>query len=187
MDAMKSIRKWSIILHRDLGFFFIATTLVYGISGIALNHINDWNPNYSVDVKEFKTNIDLNKNNNSKENVLKLLDEIYNRDAYRKHYYPDEQTIKIFLDGGSSIVVDLESGQGRMEILSKRLLFYEVNYLHYNPNAWWKWFSDSYAISLILFAITSFFMVKGRKGIWGRGGIYALLGLIIPILIYLFA
>jgi len=183
---MKSIRKWSRILHRDFGYFFIATTLIYGLSGIALNHITDWNPNYSVDVKEFRTDLDLSKKQDSKENVLKLLDRIYDRRAYRKHYYPDDRTLKIFLDGGSSALVDLRSGEGKLEILSKRFLFYEVNYLHYNPNVWWKWFSDSYAVALILFAITSFFMVRGRKGVWGRGGIYALIGLIIPILIYLF-
>ena len=61
-------------------------------------------------------------------------------------------------------------------------MFYEVNYLHYNPNDWWMWFSDIFAAALIFLAITSFFMVKGKKGATGRGGIYIALGFIIPII-----
>ena len=44
------------------------------------------------------------------------------------------------------------------------------------------WFSDIFAVALILFAVTSFFMVKGKKGILGRGGIYTALGFIVPLL-----
>ena len=63
------------------------------------------------------------------------------------------------------------------------LFFYEVNYLHYNPNIWWTWFSDIFSISLIFFAISSFFMVKGKKGAWGLGGVYMIFGIIIPIVL----
>ncbi|WP_217633406.1 PepSY-associated TM helix domain-containing protein [Lutibacter oricola] len=179
---MKTLRKWSRILHRDIGYFFIGTTLIYAISGIALNHMSDWNPNYSVSLKEFNTSINLNNNSNTKENVLLLLDNIDSRKNYKKHYFPNENKIKIFLKGGSSVVVNINSGNGVTEYLKKRPLFFEVNYLHYNPNNIWKWFSDAFAAALILFAITSFFMVKGKKGITGRGGIYTALGFLIPIL-----
>ncbi len=182
---MKGLRKWSRILHRDIGYFFIGTTLIYAISGIALNHIGDWNPNYSVHTENFTTGLDLRKTGNETDNVLELCDFVDSRDNYKKHYYPDDETIKIFLSGGSSVIVDLNSGEGSSEILSKRILFYEVNLLHYNPHDIWKWFSDVFAGALILFAITSFFMVRGKKGIVGRGGIYAALGIIIPIVLYL--
>ena len=86
------------------------------------------------------------------------------------------------MDGGSSIMVDLDKGYGRAEYLKKRPVFYSVNYLHYNPNNWWKWFSDIYAVALILFAVTPIFMVRGKKGITGIGGIYTILGILIPIL-----
>ncbi len=179
---MKQVRKWSRILHRDIGFFFIGMSLIYGLSGIALNHLNDWNPNYSVEIQEFNTSIDLSKTPVIEENILKLLDEINYKGEYKKHYYPDRGTIKIFLDGGSSILVNINRGYGKAEYLKKRPVFYSVNYLHYNPNDWWMWFSDIFAGALILFALTSLFMVRGKKGITGRGGIYAALGIIIPIL-----
>ena len=182
---MKKIRKWSRILHRDIGFFFIGTSIIYALSGIALNHMNDWNPNYSVQVKQFNTGIDLSKSAGTEENILHLLEEINYKGEYKKHYYPDNSTIKVFLDGGSSIMVNLNNGFGRAEYLKKRPLFYSVNYLHYNPNNWWMWFSDIYAVALIFLAISSFFMVRGKKGIAGIGGIYTLLGIIFPVLFLL--
>ncbi|MBN1650373.1 MAG: PepSY-associated TM helix domain-containing protein [Bacteroidales bacterium] len=183
---MKMLRKWSRILHRDIGFFFIGTTLIYGLSGIALNHLNDWNPNYSVEVMDFQTQISLEKNAAIQKHILELLGEIAPKDTYKQHYYPQSNQIKIFLSGGSSVLVNLETGKGQAEFLKKRPVFYESNYLHYNPNSWWKWFSDIYAGALILFAITSFFMVRGKNGIWGWGGIYTLLGILIPLLFLFF-
>ncbi len=182
---MKKLRKWSRILHRDIGYFFIGTTLIYGLSGIALNHINDWNPNYTIEVDRFKTQISLHKSDDLEENITQFLNEVAPKETYKKHYYPQDDVIKIFLKGGSSIVVNTNSGKGRAEYLKKRLVFYEVNFLHYNPNKWWMWFSDIFAGALILFAVTSLFMVKGKKGITGRGGVYTALGILIP-LIFLF-
>lgn len=184
--SMKWLRKWSRILHRDIGYFFIFTSLIYGISGIALNHMSDWNPNYSVEIKDFETSLMLSNNANVKNNILKLLDEIDDRDNYKKHYYPNDNKLKIFLKGGSSIMVNINSGKGMAEYLKRRPIFYESNFLHYNPNRLWTWFSDAFAAALILFAITSLFMVKGKKGIRGRGGIYLALGIIIPIVFLMF-
>jgi len=179
---MKTLRKWSRILHRDIGFFFIGASFVYGLSGIALNHLNDWNPNYSVEREFFTSSIDLSQNDKTQKQVEKLVSQFDEVNNLRKFYYPNPETIKIFLKGGSSIVVNIKTGEGQAEFLKKRMLFYQVNFLHYNPNYWWTWFSDIFAAALILFSITSLFMVRGKKGIVGRGGIYALAGIIIPVL-----
>ncbi len=179
---MKALRKWSRILHRDIGYFFIGTTLIYALSGIALNHMHDWNPNYKVEVDRFQTDLSLTKNSDLDNNIKSLLAEVAPKTTYKKYYYPDEDVIKIFLKGGSSVMVNTNTGEGRAEFLKKRAVFYEANYLHYNPHSWWMWFSDIFAVALILFAVTSFFMVKGKKGILGRGGIYTALGFIVPLL-----
>lgn len=183
---MKLLRKWSRIIHRDLGYFLIGTSLIYALSGIALNHLKDWNPSYSVDKIEITTDVDLTKGNTSKEAVIEFLAEYNYSKDYKSHYYPEENYIKIFLGGGSSIVINTESGKGRGEILNKRLIFYDVNFLHYNPNKWWMWFSDFYAGGLIVLVLSAFFIVRGKKGVWGRGGIYIVLGIIIPILFLIF-
>jgi len=183
---MKQLRKWSRILHRDIGFFFIGTTILYGLSGIALNHMSDWNPNYTVELKNFKTSVNLQKTSNPKNNILKFLDEVDKRENYKKHYYPNPNNLKIFLKGGSSIIVNITTGKGTAEYLKRRAIFYEANFLHYNPNRIWTWFSDAFSASLILFAMTSFFMVKGKYGIKGRGGIYTLIGILIPLLFLIY-
>ena len=183
---MKILRKWSRLLHRNIGFFFIGATIIYGLSGIALNHLNDWNPNYSVTIDEFNTELNLKKSGDLEENILKLLDDIDDRDNYKKHYFPESNYLKIFLRGGSSVIVNTDTGDGYAEYLRKRAIFYDVNYLHYNPHNWWMWFSDIFAGALIFLAITSIFMVRGKKGAFGRGGIYIALGIIIPILFLIF-
>jgi uncharacterized protein len=184
---MKQIRKWSRIIHRDFGYLFFGATLVYALSGIALNHLSDWNPNYSVEVVEFETTLNLRKSKQIEENIGLLLDEIADRDEYKKHYYPSDQELKIFLSGGSSVMVDLQRGTGYAEFLRKRPLFYQVNYLHYNPQKWWAWFSDIFAGALIILAITGLVMVKGKKGITGRGAWMTALGIIVPLLFLLFS
>ncbi len=184
---MKQIRKWSRIIHRDFGYLFFGATLVYALSGIALNHLSDWNPNYSVEVVEFETTLNLRKSKQIEENIGLLLDEIADRDEYKKHYYPSDQELKIFLSGGSSVMVDLQRGTGYAEFLRKRPLFYQVNYLHYNPQKWWTWFSDIFAGALIILAITGLVMVKGKKGITGRGAWMTALGIIVPLLFLLFS
>ncbi|MCH8231363.1 MAG: PepSY-associated TM helix domain-containing protein [Bacteroidetes bacterium] len=51
----------------------------------------------------------------------------------------------------------------------------------------WMWFSDIYAAALIFQALTSFFIVMGKKGVADRGAIYIALGFIIPILFLIFS
>ncbi|MFT6900575.1 MAG: hypothetical protein ACJAXS_000745 [Colwellia sp.] len=39
-------------LHRDIGYLCIGLAIVFAISGIALNHVGDWDPNYIVERTE---------------------------------------------------------------------------------------------------------------------------------------
>lgn len=42
-------RKLFRTLHRDIGYTAAALTIAYAISGVAVNHIADWNPSYAFD------------------------------------------------------------------------------------------------------------------------------------------
>ncbi|RZL30371.1 MAG: hypothetical protein EOP00_36540 [Pedobacter sp.] len=44
-------RKANILIHRYLSYYFFGLTAVYAISGFAVNHIEDWNPNYIINKK----------------------------------------------------------------------------------------------------------------------------------------
>lgn len=185
---MKQFRKWSRILHRDIGFFFVGASIVFGISGIALNHLKDWNPNFNVTVERNTTNLDLSKAKVSKNKVLQLLKDIDAKDDFKSYNFVERGTIlRIYLSGRSSVTVRPLTGEVIAEYVKKRPIFYQVNFLHYNPNKWWMWFSDIFAGSLIFLAISSIFIVRGKKGAFGRGGIYIILGIIIPILFLIFS
>ena len=41
-------RKLIIATHRDVGYFFAGLTVIYAVSRVAVNHIDDWNPNYVI-------------------------------------------------------------------------------------------------------------------------------------------
>lgn len=184
---MKQLRKWSRILHRDIGYFFVGASIIYGISGIALNHMKDWDPNYVVDIERTTTEKDLSKENISKEKVIDFLTEFDAEDDFKSYNFVEGGDIlRIYLSGRSSVTVRPSTGEVMAEFVKKRAVFYETNYLHYNPNNWWMWFSDIFAGSLIFLAISSIFIVRGKKGAWGRGGIYIALGIIIPILFLIF-
>ena len=42
------LRRLIIATHRDVGYFFAGLTVIYAVSGVAVNHIDDWNPNYVI-------------------------------------------------------------------------------------------------------------------------------------------
>ena len=114
-----------------------------------------------------------------------ILKQINQQDNYRKYYFPSADELKVFMNGGGSVVVNLSSGKLLFENLKKRPIFYEVNLLHYNPGKLWTWFSDFYCVSLMLLAISGLFILKGKNGITRRGAWLTAAGIIVPILFLL--
>jgi uncharacterized protein len=181
-------RAWNKVLHRDLGYLIFGMCIIYGISGIALNHRNDWNPNYIIRNYSFSLGRSMDRekiNNDSIRNIIQLLDENPN---FKKYYFPSSNTLRIFITSGS-ITLNLRTGEGTIETIRKRPIFKELNFLHYNNiKHAWTWFADLFGISLVFIAISGLFMVRGNKGITGRGAWLTLIGILIPLfflLIYL--
>lgn len=178
-----TFRKWSRIIHRDVSFLFAGMILIYALSGILMNHRKDLNPHYSVSVQEFKVTQDLrDKTKVDKALVLELLEPLGESGNYTKHYFPNGEHLKVFLKGGSNLMVNIQTGDAVYERLERRFLLSDMVRLHYNPGRWWTTFSDVFAVSLILITLTGMVMVKGSKGFWGRGGILFIIGILIPIL-----
>ncbi len=178
-------RKLNRILHRDLGYFFFGMTVIYALSGIALNHIDDWNPSYSIETQKVQLhNIPDNKSQVNRDYAREVAAEFGEADHFKNYYFPEANTMKVFLDDGS-ITLNLKDGSGKLEKSSRRPVFYEVNWLHYNPNNWWTWFSDIYAGGLIIIAVTGLFILRGKQGIKGRGAWLTAAGVLLPILFLL--
>jgi hypothetical protein len=102
------------------------------------------------------------------------------KSEFKASYFPSGNKATIFINGGYVLV--FTSGQGVIERISKRPVFYQFNFLHYNPGRWWKYFSDIYCVALILVTITGLLLVKGRNGITKRGAILTLIGIVLPLL-----
>lgn len=181
-----AIRKWFRIIHRDLSFLFTGVIIVYAVSGIALNHKRTFNADYKITRSELQLQSHFPQTQKvSKEQALEFLKPINEEDAYMKHYYSGEQQLKIFLKGGSSLVIDMNNGKAVYESVKKRPILSWFSRLHYNPARWWTWFSDIFAVSLLIIALTGLLMNKGKNGIMGRGGIELIIGILIP-MIFLF-
>ncbi len=180
------IRKWSRIIHRDLSFFFTGAILIYAISGIIMNHRDSINPHYSVALNSFVLVKKLPPQNEiSKEDVIEILTNLDEADSYTKHYFPEKNILKVFIKGGSSLVVDIDTHTATFEKLTKRPILSFITKLHYNPGRWWTLFADLFAFSLLIITLSGLIMLKGRKGLSGRGGVELIAGMLVPLLFLL--
>ena len=176
------LRKWNRIIHRDLGYVFFGMSIIYGLSGIALNHLDDWNPDYIIRTYEMVLQELPDAEAVSREQAIGLVEEIGGDYRYRSHFFPGENTLKIFLSQGSA-TIDMQTGYTYLEVIRKRPVFREVNFLHYNkPKRLWTWYSDAFALALIFMAATGLFMIRGKKGITGRGAWLTAAGILIPVI-----
>ena len=167
-----ALRRWSRTLHRDLSYFFAGMVLIYALSGIAMNHRDTFNPNYSVSQTRLTLPAPLPEREAfSRADAEALLERAGVGEGYVKHYFPDGHTLKIFLEGGSSLVADIRSGEAVVERLTRRPVWSALTKLHYNPGSWWTAFADIFGGGLILITLTGLVIVKGPKGLRGRGGI----------------
>jgi len=186
-NSLRIFRKWNRIVHRDFGYFFFGLTIIYCLSGIALNHKKrGWNPNYKITYQEIAIKDSISKQSVNDDWVMSLLKKYHEADHYKKYFFPDNNTLKIFIDNGS-VSINMESKEGYIEKISKRPVLFEINFLHYNPGKWWMWFSDIFCIGMIVIAISGLFIIAKSKNSLSRRGIWFILaGFIVPVLALIF-
>ena len=179
-------RRWFRVIHRDLSFFFAGIVIVYAVSGLALNHKRNFNADYRITRAELQLNGTFpHLSQITQPEVEGYLKQIGEEQAYMKHYYFGEKQMKVFLKGGSSLEVDMNTGWAVYESVKKRTVLSAFTRLHYNPGRWWTWFSDMFAVALLVITFTGLFVNRGRTGLWGRGGLEMAIGILIPILLLL--
>ena len=180
------LRKLNNVLHRDLGYLFFGMCLIYAISGVALNHLRDFNPNYVIKKYDITMSEKKGREEITKEWIESELVDLDLKNEYKKHYFPANSTLKVFLNHGN-MEVNLETGTGVLETIRKRPILNEFNFLHYNPGVLWKWFSDIFCVALLIIAVSGLFVIKsGKNSIKGwRGAGYTAVGVIIPLILFL--
>ena len=174
------LRRLIIATHRDVGYFFAGLTVLYAISGIAVNHVEDWNPNYVLRAET--RHVGQLPDGDHHE----LADEVLRRMAVTEEpksvVRMSPRLIKVFLDG-RTLTVTLPEGRVYDEQARRRGGFFELNYLHLNHGkGFWTWFADLYAAGLLVLACTGIFIISGRKGLGGRGLWLLLAGLSVPVI-----
>ena len=184
---VKPLRRWNNVLHRDIGYLCVGMTLIYAISGIVLNHFKSGDfqhPDFGLSTTNL--NVTLPKDGRIDQTyVWSVLDQVKEKEHY-KSYITGEGYVQIFLTKGF-IYVDLKTGEAQMEKKTTRYVIKEMNLLHYNSlKKWYTWFSDLYAVGLIVLAITGLFVLRGKNGIVGRGAWLTAIGIIIPALFLMF-
>ncbi len=181
MGMMKTNwRKWNNILHRDLGYLAVGLTIIYSVSGIAVNHVQDWNPNYKIRQVPVRTTPLKEKP------VEKLISEVLSTmniaEKPESHFRPSPGELHLFFKN-KTLKLNTEQGVGEWEIVEKRPLLFEFNYLHLNhAKKWWTYFADLYAIVLLFLAISGLFVLRGKNGLAGRGKWLTAIGILIPII-----
>lgn len=171
-------RPWLRAIHRDVGYLAVGLTIIYAVSGLAINHLDDWDPNFTTYTRERAiAPIAADAPDDAAvEQARAALGLGPPRSTYRAgdelHLEYDDRKLVIYGDTG--LVVE----QGR----EARFFLRVANWLHYNRGKKaWTYIADAYAVLLLYLAVSGLFMIKGKKGLRWRGAALLALGAAVPI------
>ncbi len=174
------VRPWLRALHRDLGYLAVGLTIVYALSGLAVNHIEDWDPNFHNYDATHQLTPPLP--NDDPAIAALLLQTLAIEQPAREVYRSDADELTVELDG-RSFHINTRSGHVLESGQRPRWLLRAANWLHLNRGKKaWTYIADGYAAGLLLLAGTGLFMLPGRKGLVGRSGVLVALGVAIPVI-----
>ncbi|MBI5507935.1 MAG: hypothetical protein HY903_04170 [Deltaproteobacteria bacterium] len=172
-------RRLNNALHRDLGYLVSALTVAYALSGLAVNHTHQWNPNYQVSRYERSFSLTgIAPGEDVAANIATALGLASPNEVFRAG--PDHY--QLFYNG-RTVDAHVQTGIARFEEPHERPLLRDFNYLHLNhPKGVWTYVADVYAVLLAMLAVTGLFVLRGRCGFSGRGKWWFAAGLAAPTL-----
>lgn len=171
----KSLTYWLRVIHRDLGYLMVGICIIYGVSGMLLNHMNGKDPSFKSTFAELALDKGLDAGQ-----VKAFWDADSSLPVLKRILPIDSDHFRLMLEGGVG-VYNSATGVIEYEVHEKRPVVYWFNRLHYNRVNGWSFMGDFFAVSLIFFAVSGLFMVKGKNGLMGRGKWLLLLGILIPV------
>lgn len=173
-------RRVNHALHRDIGYLCVGLTLIYAISGIAVNHISPkFNPSYSIEKSKAQVSLLPSGSSPDMAFIQKILKELEEEGRYKNAALISPGMIRIFVEGNT---LDLEMATGRviMEKTTRKPLLYQANYLHLNKaKGSWTWLADIYGSALFLLALTGMLMIRGKRKV--RSLLLTLIGFLVPL------
>jgi hypothetical protein len=174
------LRSWLRALHRDAGYLAVGLTVVYALSGLAVNHIAAWDPNFHSYERVHELGGPLPADDAAA--AAKVLGALGIQTPPQEVYRASPDRLDITLDR-RSLHVDTRSGRVVDEGQKPRVLLRAANWLHLNRGKKaWSYIADGYAVFLLFLATSGMFMLPGRRGIVGRGALLVAAGAAVPIL-----
>jgi hypothetical protein len=171
-------RPWIRALHRDAGYFVVGLTIIYALSGLAVNHIADWDPSFHQIDRTHQLAGPFPEDDDAAARFV--LDRLQVKEPAKEVYRVDDQQLDVVLDE-RTFHVDTASGKVVEEGQDPRFFLRLANWLHLNRGKKaWTIVADSYAVLLLYLAISGLFMLPGKKGLLGRGALIALIGAAVP-------
>jgi hypothetical protein len=167
-------------LHRDFGYTAVGLTFIYAFSGLAVNHIGDWDPSFQNYTAEHELGPIPSADDDAiaKLAAARLGIKKEPTDVYRAS--PTELDITF---DKRSLHVNPETGHIDEEGQKPRFFLRLANWLHLNRGKKaWRYVADTYAAALLFLATSGMFMIAGKKGLVGRGAFFVLVGAAIPTL-----
>ena len=178
---MKTKQYWYRLLHRDLGYFYLGLILCFSISGIALNHRDSFDSqSYVFENKKIQLEVT---------DSLKIPSEDYLKSVLTPQVDSDFRGARIEKDKArvyfkdAFAFVNLKSGEAEVEFFRTIPVLGHMSILHKSMDKWWVWFSDIFALALIVISITGVLLSRGKYSFKRRGWILTTVGLLFPIII----
>lgn len=167
--------------HRDLGYLFFTLTVLYAVSGVAVNHVADWNPSYATTQAEVEVpglaGLDTDQMEKRVVEVLRL-----DPAEVKGRHRPSRSRFIVFLPEGGEVNLQVPAGRGTLKRVQTRPFLFQANVLHLNHlKGVWTYVADAYSVSLLLLAVTGLFILQGKGGLGGRGKWLVGAGTVVPI------
>ncbi|HVV87287.1 MAG TPA: hypothetical protein VHE35_29805 [Kofleriaceae bacterium] len=173
-------RGWLRAIHRDLGYLAVGLTIIYAISGLAINHIGrpGWDPNFHSYERERQiAPISLD----TPDDVALAQAEAALHVGTPRSWYRAGDELRLEYDYKQFVVIG-DNGKVIEQGRKPRFFLRVANWLHYNRGKKaWTYVADGYAVLLLYLAISGLFMIKGKKGLRWRGAALAAAGISVPI------
>jgi uncharacterized protein len=176
--------QWRALLravHRDVGYAAVGLTFVYAVSGLAVNHVAAWDPNFVNSTTTHELGGPIPEDDESAK--TQVLGRLGIPEAPREVYREGDELEILFEH--RTLHVTVATGHVVDEGQKPRFFVRAANWLHLNRGKKaWTYFADSYAVGLLFLATSGLFMIAGKRGLFGRGIFFVAAGVAIP-LVYL--
>jgi hypothetical protein len=175
----KRWRAWLRAIHRDVGYLAIGFTVIYAVSGIAQNHIEDWG-DVSYKATERTISIPAISDETPDDVAIVRVATVAGLGTPTAKFRAGDE---IRLEYGNGAKVTAIGTQVTIQSRERRAFIGAANWVHTaRSKKGWKYAADVFAVLLLYLAISGIFMLKGKLGFKWRGAVLISLGVAVPVI-----